>query len=185
MEDNQIIELYFARNEQAIQETGQKYGAFCYRIAQNLLGASEDAEECVNDTYFSVWKQIPPTRPENFKTFLGRITRNLSISRFRALRARKRYSEMEVMLSELNDCVPSPENVEQMVEAMQLSGYISAWLEVLPEEDAMLFVRRYWFGDEVRELAKRCGGTAAQMAQRMLKLRKSLRAALEKQGIAV
>lgn len=92
---------------------------------------------------------------------------------------------MEVMLSELNDCVPSPDNVEQVVESMQLSEYISVWLETLPEEDAMLFVRRYWFGDEVQELAKRCGSTAAQMAQRMLKLRKSLRAALEKHGIAV
>ena len=185
MDDKQIIELYFERNEQAIKETETKYGAFCHRIAMNILGIHEDAEECVNDTYFSVWKQIPPTVPEVFKVYLGRITRNLSISRFRAMRAKKRYSSMEIMLSELNDCVPSSSNVEQTIEVMQLSDYISEWLDSLPEEDCALFVRRYWFGDEVQELAKKCGITAAKMAQRMLRLRKSLKAALEQKGVAL
>ena len=185
MDDKQIIELYFERNEQAIKETQTKYGAFCHRIAMNVLGIHEDAEECVNDTYYSVWKQIPPTVPEVFKVYLGRITRNLSISRFRAMRAKKRYSSMEIMLSELNDCVPSSSNVEQTIEVMQLSDYISEWLDSLPEEDCALFVRRYWFGDEVQELAKKCGITAAKMAQRMLRLRKSLKAALEQKGVAL
>ena len=185
MDDKQIIELYFERNEQAIKETETKYGTFCHRIAMNILGIHEDAEECVNDTYYSVWKQIPPTVPEVFKVYLGRITRNLSISRFRAMRAKKRYSSMEIMLSELNDCVPSSSNVEQTIEVMQLSDYISEWLDSLPEEDQALFVRRYWFGDEVQELAKKCGITAAKMAQRMLRLRKSLKAALEQKGVAL
>lgn len=185
MDDKQIIELYFCRDEQAIKETEEKYGVFCRRIAMNILGVREDAEECVNDTYYSAWKQIPPTVPEVFRAFLGRITRNLSISRFRAMRAKKRYAGMEVMLSELNDCVPSSENVEQIVETIELSGYISDWLESLPEEDCALFVHRYWFGEEVQTLAKVCGITAAQMAQRMLRLRKSLRATLEKKGVAL
>ena len=185
MDDKQIIELYFERNEQAIKETETKYGAFCHRIAMNILGIHEDAEKCVNDTYYSVWKQIPPTVPKVFKVYLGRITRNLSISRFRAMRAKKRYSSMEIMLSELNDCVPSSSNVEQTIEVMQLSDYISEWLDSLPEEDCALFVRRYWFGDEVQELAKKCGITAAKMAQRMLRLRKSLKAALEQKGVAL
>ena len=185
MDDKQIIELYFERNEQAIKETQNKYGAFCHRIAMNILGIYEDAEECVNDTYYSVWKQIPPTVPEVFKVYIGRIARNLSISRFRAMRAKKRYSSMEIMLSELNDCVPSSSNVEQTIEVMQLSAYISEWLDSLPEEDQALFVRRYWFGDEVQELAKKCGITAAKMAQRMLRLRKSLKAALEQKGVAL
>ena len=184
MDDKQIIELYFERNEQAIKETETKYGTFCHRIAMNILGIHEDAEECVNDTYYSVWKQIPPTVPEVFKVYLGRITRNLSISRFRAMRAKKRYSSMEIMLSELNECVPSSSNVEQTIEMMQLSDYISEWLDSLPEEDCALFVRRYWFGDEVQELAKKCGMSAAQMAQRMLRLRKSLKASLEQKGVA-
>ena len=185
MDDKQIIELYFERNEQAVRETEKKYGRFCHCIAMNVLGIHEDAEECVNDTYYSVWKQIPPTIPEIFKVYLGRITRNLSNSRFRAMRAKKRYSSMEIMLSELSDCVPSSVNVEQSIEVMQLSEYISQWLDDLSEEDRALFVRRYWFGDEVQELAKKRGISAAKMAQRMLRLRKSLKAALEKKGVVL
>lgn len=185
MDDKQIIELYFQRDEQAIKETEVQYGAFCLRIAMNILSIREDAEECVNDTYFAVWKQIPPTVPESFRAFLGCITRNLSISRFRAMRARKRYSGMEVMLSELEDCIPSCETVEQSIEAKELSEYISDWLDSLPEEDCALFVRRYWFGDEVQVLAGKCGVTAAQMAQRMYRLRKSLKTALEEKGVAL
>lgn len=185
MDDKQIIEMYFARDEQAIRETENQYGKFCLRIAMNILNIREDAEECVNDTYYSVWKQIPPTVPESFRAFLGRITRNLSISRFRALRAKKRYSGMEIMLSELEDCVPSSVSVEQSVEAAQLSEYISDWLDSLSDEDCALFVHRYWLGDEVQFLATKCGITAPQMAQRMYKLRKSLKAALDEKGVAL
>ena len=185
MDDKQIIDLYFARDEQAIAETEQEYGDFCLRISMNVLGIREDAEECVSDTYLSAWKQIPPTIPRSLKAFLGRIVRNLSISRFRAMRAKKRYNGMEVLLSELGDCVPSDWHVEQTVEAKELSGYISDWLESLSAEDCALFVRRYWFGDEVQELAEKCGITAAQMAQRMLRLRKGLRTALEQKGVAL
>lgn len=177
--------MYFDRDEQAIKETESKYGAFCQRIAMNILSNREDAEECVNDTYYSVWNQIPPVVPDVFKAFLGRITRNLSISRFRAMHAKKRYSGIEVMLSELNDCIPSTASVEQSIEARELGGYISEWLDSLQEEDRVLFVRRYWFGDEVQALAKACGITAAKMAQKMLKLRKGLKADLEKKGVAL
>ena len=185
MDDIQIIDMFFERNERAIEETDSKYGRLCFSVANRILDKKEDSEECVNDTYYSVWKQIPPTVPEVFKVYLGRITRNLSISRFRAMRAKKRYSSMEIMLSELNDCVPSSSNVEQTIEVMQLSNYISEWLDSLPEEDSALFVRRYWFGDEVQELAKKYGATAAQMAQKMLRLRKSLKGALEQKGVAL
>ena len=185
MDDRQIIDLYFARDEQAIAETEQKYGGFCWRIAMNVLGVREDAEECVSDTYLSAWDRIPPTIPQSLKAFLGRIVRNLSISRFRAMRAKKRYNGMEVLLSELGDCVPSDRQVEQTVEAKELSGYISEWLDSLSEEDCALFVRRYWFGDAVQELAEKCGISAAQMAQRMLRLRKGLRTALEQKGVAL
>ena len=123
--------------------------------------------------------------PEVFKAFLGRITRNLSISKFRALRAKKRYSGLEVMLSELEDCIPASENVEQLVEAKQLSEYISEWLAALPEEACALFVRRYWCGEEVQTLAKKCGITAGHMAQKMLRLRKSLKTFLEQKGVAL
>lgn len=185
MEDQQIIELYFQRDERAISETAAKYGGFCTHIAMNILSLKEDAEECVSDTYFSAWKQIPPTVPAVFKAFLGRITRNLSISKFRAMRAKKRFNGLEVMLSELEECLPSSENVEQLVEAKQLSECISSWLDSLPEEDSALFVRRYWFGEEVQILAKKCGITSGHMAQKMLRMRKSLKAFLEQEGVAL
>lgn len=185
MEDKQIITLYFQRDEQAIAETGNKYGAFCHRIAMNILSIAEDAEECVNDTYFRVWNTIPPTVPESFRAFIGRITRNLSISRYRTLRAKKRYSGLEVMLSELEDCVPSSGNVEQEIEIRTLAQMISDWLDELPEADRMLFIRRYWFGDEVKVLAKNTGMLEKSMAQKLYRLRLRLKSDLEKKGVAL
>ena len=185
MEDRQIIELYFQRNETAITETANKYGAFCHKIAMNILSIREDAEECVNDTYHSVWNQIPPTNPNSFRAFLGRITRNLSISRFRTLHAQKRYAGMELMLSELEECIPTQNTIERTIESKELTGYINKWLTTLPEQDTTLFLRRYWYGDSVKDLAKKTNTTAAKMAQTMLRLRKSLKAYLEQKGVTL
>lgn len=185
MDDELIIELYFQRDEVAITETDRKYGAFCNRIAMNILSLREDAEECVNDTWHAAWRQMPPVCPNSLRAFLGRITRNLSVSRFRRDRAQKRYSGMKQMLSELDDCVPSPDAVEHIIEAEQLSELISDWLDALSADDCALFVRRYWHGDAVNALAKECGVTQNQMAQRMFRLRKSLKAALEAEGVAL
>jgi len=185
MEDREIIELYHRRDESAIAETARKYGARCQRIAMNLLGVREDAEECVNDSYHSAWNRMPPERPLSLYAFLGRITRNLAISRFRAGRAQKRYSGMEVLLSELDDCIPSPGDVERAMDRRILSGLISLWLDSLPDRDCALFVRRYWYGDAVHVLAEEYGCSPGQMAQRMLKLRRSLKEHLEKEGVSV
>lgn len=185
MEDNQIIELYFRRDEAALAETAKKYGTFCLCIAMNVLAVREDAEECVNDTYHKVWKEIPPTRPESFRAFLGRIVRNFSISKYRALHAKKRFNGLEIMLSELNDCIPAAGGVEQELESRELSGYIDEWLAGLAKEDRVLFVRRYWYGDEVRILAKQCGSSAPQLSQRMLRLRRKLKVFLEEKGVVL
>ncbi len=185
MQDNEIVELYFSRNEAAIKETDSKYGALCYRVAYNILGIAEDSEECVNDTYLSVWEKIPPTKPDSLKAFICRITRNISISRYRSSHSKKRYSGMETMLSELRECVPSPYNVSEQADAAQLSQYISSWLDSLSAEDCALFVRRYWFGDSVKALAEKCGTAPEKMSQRMFRLRKSLRAYLEERGVSV
>ena len=185
MEDEQIIELYFRRDEAALAETAKKYGTFCLRVAMNVLSSREDAEECVNDTYHTAWKQIPPTKPDSFKAFLGKIVRNFSISKYRALHAKKRFNGLEVMLSELNDCIPAAGDVEHEMEAKELTNYINEWLESLAAEDRVLFVRRYWHGDEIRDLAKQCGISAAQMSQKMLRLRRRLKVYLEKKGVVL
>lgn len=185
MEDRQIVKLYHARDEQAIAESHAKYGGYCQRIALNLLGIPEDARECVNDTWLAAWNRMPPDAPQSLRSYFGRITRNRSISRYRANRAEKRYVEMEALLSELEDCVPSPDTVERELDTKALGEAISDWLDMLPDEDCMLFVRRYFYGDAVKALASLCGGSAAQMAQRMLRLRKSLRSALESEGYTI
>lgn len=183
MEDKQIIALYHRRSEQAIAETDAKYGALCRSIAQNILSIREDAEECVNDTYHSAWLQMPPQWPRSLQAFLGRITRNLSISRFRANHARKRYAGLELMLSELDECIPDPRDVEQIVDGRQLSTLISRWLDTLPGEERTLFIRRYWYGDSLQTLAG--DRTPAQLAQRMYRLRRQLKTFLESEGVVL
>ena len=185
MDDETIIKLYFQRSERAISETDAKYGPYCRSIALNILSVREDAEECLNDTWHAAWNRMPPDLPQCLRAFLGRITRNLSISRFRADHAQKRFSGMEVLLSELDDCVPDAHGVEELADAHRLSELISAWLDGLSDDDCALFVRRYWHGDAVKDLARKWGCTAGQMAQRMLKLRRALKAFLEQEGVTV
>jgi len=185
LEDMQIIELYWQRDEQAISETDKKYGPFCLRLAMNILRSFQDSEECVSDTYGRCWDTIPPQRPDYFRAYLGRIVRNLSISRYRAHHAQKRYSGAEVLLSELEDCVPAPDSVQRTVEAGELSEMISNWLESLPREDQALFLRRYWNGDSVQELARELGIRPNAMTKRLLRLREGLRQYLEGKGVAL
>ena len=151
----------------------------------NLLYNREDAEECVNDTYHAAWNQIPPTVPQCFSAFLGRIVRNLSISRIRRQKAKKRDGGLEILLSELEECIPAGNTVEKELEGQELTGYISDWLQTLSQEERVCFVRRYWHGEEVKVLAGKCHMTAAQMAQRMLRLRKGLKKYLEEREVAV
>ena len=183
MLDAEIVNLYWDRNELAIEMSDKHYGHFCRKIAMNILSSHEDSEECVNDTWYQTWETVPPQRPNSLAAYFGRITRNLSISRFRANRAKKRYDGITLLLSELEDCVPSHTTVEQDIEEKHLAEIISEWMAVLPADDRVLFMRRYWFGDEVKALAKECGVTQNQMAQRMLRLRKSLKAKLEQEEI--
>lgn len=182
MEDKDIIDLFVRRDEQAIKITQDTYGLFCNGIAMNILKNHEDAEECVNDTFVAAWNRIPPVIPKSLKAYLGRIVRNISLSRYRANHAKKRYSGMEVYLSELDDCIPDIEK-NTGDDDTELSEWISEWLESLEKKDEMLFVRRYWYGDSVQDISKKCGMTPAAMAQKLLRLRKSMKKFLEKKGV--
>ena len=185
MEDCQIIDLYWERNETAITETDTKYGSFCRRISTNILRNPWDSEECVSDAYARCWDTMPPQRPMSLRAYLGAILRNLSISRYRAEHAQKRFGGAEVLLSELSDCVPGPENVQRTVEAEELGRLISDWLEGLAKEERVLFVRRYWNGDSVKMLAGEMGLRPNAVTKRLLRLRENLRRTLEKEGISV
>ena len=185
MEDVAIIELYWARNEDALTQTDLKYGPMCRSLAFNILSDRQDSEECVNDTWHRAWDTMPPQRPTSLRAYLGRIVRNLSISRLRQRAAQKRGGGANMLLSELEDCLPSPASVEQQLDAGELAASISHWLRTLDTDDRVLFVRRYWYGDPVHMLADRWGFEPNRMAKRMLKLRRSLKLWLEQEGFAV
>jgi len=183
MEDSAIIGLYWQRSEQAIRETDHKYGAFCHHIAMNILRSFPDSEECVNDTYGKAWDTMPPQRPDSLRAYLGRIVRNLSISRYRLLHAQKRSSGAEVLLSELGDCVPAGDNTWRTVACRELSGIISRWLDSLGEEERALFLRRYWSGESVKTLAEEMNVRPNALTKRLLRLREDLRQYLETEGV--
>jgi RNA polymerase sigma-70 factor (ECF subfamily) len=183
MEDLQIIKLYWLRDEEAIKETHTKYGRLLHTIALNILLNHEDSEECVSDTYSKAWNAMPPQKPNSLAAYLGRIVRNLSINCWYEHRAQKRCNGADVLLSELSDCVPSTTNVEKEIEINELSEVISDWLCTLSQDDRVLFLRRYWFGDSVNKLAGECGTTPNKLAGRMYRLRQSLKKSLEKEDV--
>ena len=143
MEEKEIIDLYWARSEQAIRETDKKYGKFCFRIAYNILSDQGDSEECVNDTYLQTWNAIPPRRPNKLSAFLGRITRNLALNRYAMASAQKRGGgQMELAVEELAECIPDPNTVERQIEDRELADALNRFLAGLPEEARRIFLRR-------------------------------------------
>ncbi|MBR2555886.1 MAG: sigma-70 family RNA polymerase sigma factor [Aeriscardovia sp.] len=183
MEDQQIIKLFWDREEQAVKETAYKYSAYCYAIAFNVLSVKEDAEECVNDTLQKAWDSIPPNRPDNLKAWLGKVCRNVALNLWQKNHAKKRNRGMDLLLSELEECIPSSNTVEKEIENSEISMCINRWLRTLSREDRILFVRRYWYGDAVKALAKARGTSSQTITQRLFRLRKGLKAALEKEDI--
>lgn len=183
MDDQSIVELYLQRDENAIKESRNKYEAYCYRIAMNILSVAEDVEECINDTWISVWNRIPPVIPKSLKAFLGKLVRDISLSRYRAVHAKKRYNGMELILDELAECIPSEQDIQESLEQKELSGTVNGWLDSLPQEDRVLFVKRYYYGETVKQLSEMQSCTENQMAQKMMKLRNKLKAHLLSGGV--
>ena len=185
MEDNEIIELYWKRDEVAILETDKKYGKYCSKIAYNILANVEDSEECVNDTYLRAWNSIPPQKPGKLGAWLGKVVRNIAFDLWKKNHRQKRYAGMEQLLSELEDCIPSPATVEHQIEEQELTEVINTWLALLPQNDRILFMRRYWNGETVNTLAQESGVSPANMAKRMYRLRQNLKSKLEKEGYSL
>ena len=183
MYDSDILELYFLRNEQSIRETEQKYGAYCKTIADRILQNREDSEETVNDTWLSAWNAIPPQRPGSLQGFLGRITRNGAIDRWRRRNAGKRKGEMVLALEELGECIPSKDNVEQQVQAAELSRVLEAFLKTLPTERRRMFLLRYWYLMPMREIAQRLGWTEGRVRTTMHRIRRQLLTYLQERGM--
>ena len=186
MEDREIVALYHARDEGAISETAAKYGAFCLRIALNLLGIREDADECVNDTWLAAWRRMPPELPASLRAFLGRITRNLSLDRYKAARAEKRGGDsFPAALDELSECVPAMGGVEQTMDERELGRAIDRFLRTVPEKQCSLFLRRYWYAESISQIAARYSMKENTVKSVLFRTREQLRAFLQKEGIAV
>lgn len=184
MEDSQIIKLYFDRSEQAIQETDTKYGGYCYSIAYNILSNQEDSEESVSDTYLSAWNAIPPRRPPALGAFLGKITRNISIDRWRKQRAFKRgEGQIEIALEELRDCVGG-ESAEDAAIRKEILASLNRFLGTLKETERSVFLCRYWYLDSTEEIAEKSGFSASKVKSMLYRLRKRLHEQLEKEGLA-
>lgn len=182
MNDNEIISLFFERNENAIKELSKKYHAYCYQIAWNLLANKEDSEECLNDTWFSVWSSIPPTRPPILSHFCGRITRNLSIDRLRKKYAGRRMdTHMADVLGEMDQLNVSYTIEDQLAEK-ELLAVINAFLDHLSEKDRDIFVRRYWFLDPLDAIATRHKMSIGSIKMNLHRNRKKLLKLLKKEG---
>ena len=186
MTDAEIIELYFERSEAAIEETAKRYGAYCSAIAMNILHNREDGEECVNDTFLKAWNAIPPQRPVKLSSFLGRITRNLSLNKYESRNTQKRIgNETALLLSELEEMLPIAQNVEEQAETNELAQEIDKFLLTIERQDAAFMVRRYWYGDSVTQIAKRFDAGESRVKTNLFRTRKKLKNYLESRGIIV
>ncbi len=183
MEDSQIIDLYWDRSEEAVTQTAIKYGKYCHCIAYRILADRQDADESVNDTYLAAWNSMPPHRPGSLSAFLGKITRRLSISRWRKQSAEKRGGgEIMLALEELGDCVPSGENVGNAVEQRELIRTIDRFLSGLSEQERDVFVCRYWFLAPVGEISRKFHMGESKVKMMLLRTRNKLSAYLQKEG---
>ncbi len=180
MQDNDIIELYFSRDEAAIGETDKKYGAYCHSIAQNILNSPPDAEECVNDTYLKAWHSIPPQRPRTLKTFLGCIVRRLALDRYRSWHTAKRDRNLEVAFDELSECVPMRDEDTPILREL-----LNEFLTSLEPRDRVTFMRRYWYAMPSAQIAKLEKVSVNAVTVRLYKTRNKLRDFLTERGYHV
>lgn len=185
MDDEQICDLFFARSEEAVAALERKYGVACRRLAANLLDSDRDAEECVSDAYLAAWNAIPPERPAPLSAWLMRVVRNLALKRYRANTARKRNSFYDAALDELAESLPAPEAVEDALTAQELGALLNRFLDGLDATSRTLFLRRYWFGDRVEDIARATGLSRNSVSVRLHRLRNKLRAYLIEEGYIV
>ena len=183
MEDSRIIELYWQKNAKAISETAEKYGMYCFTIADNILHSAEDSEECVNDTWLRAWNAIPPQKPEVLRIFLARITRNLAFNRFNARNAQKRGGgEIALVLDELGECLGGGADTEAAYEAKELRQCIRRFVRALPERDGNVLARRYFYAEPIADIAKRYGLSENNVMVILSRTRRKLKAHLLKEG---
>ncbi len=185
MDDKQIVELYWARQESAILETEKKYGRYCHYIAYQILADDEDAKEIVNDTYLKAWNTIPPNRPDPLKPYVGTISRQLALNRYESQHTQKRGGQVALVLDELAECIPDTDSGEDIGESVALSDTLSRFLWTLPERTRIMFVRRYFYMSPVAEIAADFSMKESAVTMLMLRTRRKLAQFLKKEGFDV
>jgi RNA polymerase sigma-70 factor (ECF subfamily) len=183
VEDSAIIELYWARSEQAIRETELKYGKLFRQIANHILHNPADAEECVNDTYLGAWNAIPPARPRILTAFLCRIARNLALRKYQYIHASRRNPAVAVSFEELEACLADNGSGDQNFEDDYLADCINRFLDTLDGESRQVFVRRYWYFDSVKEIMRRFRMSKSKVESMLFRTRQKLRAWIEEEGL--
>ena len=184
MEDGDIIALYLKRNQEAIAETEKKYGRYCYSIAYNILYNAEDAEESVNDALMNAWNSIPPHIPSILSAFLGKLTRYVSLKKWRYARAQKRGGgEITLAYEELSDCIPGNKSVEEELREKELAEIIDRFLDELPAAERHIFICRYWYFDDISTISKQFGFSNSKVKSMLYRIRKKLLFRLNKEGV--
>ena len=183
MDDEGIIALYFQRDQQAVAETAKRYGDLLFRISFNVLANRQDAEECVNDAYRSAWEHIPPARPRQLSVYLGRIVRRVSIDRWREQHARKRGGgQLILALDELEGTLSGGDMPEELLLKKELAGLLNTFLRALPDTERRVFIRRYWYLEPVRDIARDFGFSSSKVKSMLARTRKKLKKILLSEG---
>ena len=186
MEDQQIIDLYWNRDESAIAQTNEKYAAYCRYIVSGIVADPEDTEECLNDAYLALWNTIPPRRPNDLTAYLGKIVRNVSLNRWKRCNALKRKAtQVPLTLEELGECIPAGGDEEQVLDRMALVASLNSFLEGLEQEQRRIFMARYWYLRSVKDIAEEYGITESKVKMSLMRSRAKLRQELEKEGVTV
>ena len=186
MTDEEIIELYLSRDERAIQETSEKYGSRLYCLSKQIVGDERTAEECVNDTWLRTWKSIPPNEPRDYLyAFVAKITRMLSLDRYRKENTKKRRANIVSIEGELDECVAGPDMTQQGMDERLLKESLGRFLDGLSEEKRDVFIRRYWYADELKAIAKRHNCSEGRIKSMLMRIRKKLKMYLQMNGIEV
>jgi RNA polymerase sigma factor (sigma-70 family) len=175
MEDEKIIDLLFERSEQALWELDQKYGNLCRSLSYRIVNSRRDAEECVNDAFLGAWNAIPPAKPNPLLSYLLKIVRNLSLKCYWKKEAAKRNSIYTIALQEIEACIADRGTVEEELEARELARIIESFLDTLPAENRVIFIRRYWFSDSYDDIAKRVGLSEKNISVRLTRIRRKLK----------
>lgn len=185
IEDEKIIELFFERSEQGIQELDIKYGKVCHKLSNNIVNNRQDAEECVNDAYLGAWNAIPPARPNPLLSYICKIVRNISLKNYYRKEAAKRNSTYTIAMEEIESSIADPNTVEAEIEAKKLARIIEGFLDTLTIENRVIFMRRYWFSDSCKDIAKFAGLTEKNISVRLTRIRKKMKSYLAESEVFV